>query len=457
MKLLDLYKSILATANMTTTADGFISMQLGDASKPATLKGKRLVLPSPEHLANPNWKDRVAFHPMSENILRGESDVLGFFRQALNIRLNYTFGALAYELLTIATSPGMHAKLTPDQSEFLSRVKNADEKTLAVLLKLMDAMPANQTQKQFVSIYLKRAGMVGGKRYSRVGVVSFPLYQDLKKSTTEVYGVKMRVKDRESLMALLEYMVPDIGEAEQHMRGSDSPVAPYLDALMKSVLVVASPLNDLIELFKNQLDKPETLAFADEWVETFENLGVMVNEVRSVPMLAGNEGTTAKGDSTAQPIDVAPAPVQAAQPAFAPAPAPVAPAPAPFYPGQPAAGYVAPGGHPGYPYQPQPGHFVPAPPPGPVKTERGLDFESVLRSNPALAQQVGGVGGGGFYQPQHQQPQGPRQPRWAAPTASFGTLGQGSGGYMVNGQPQWGGGTVGSQWGGNQGGGFGRL
>ena len=39
-------------------------------------------------------------------------------------------------------------------------------------VKLMAAMPSDQTQQAFCSIFLKRTGTVGDKRYSRVGVVS---------------------------------------------------------------------------------------------------------------------------------------------------------------------------------------------------------------------------------------------------------------------------------------------
>ena len=63
MKILDLYKSILATAGLVTTSDGFIKMEIGDKTKPATVKGKSLVLPTPEHLKNPDWTNREQFHP----------------------------------------------------------------------------------------------------------------------------------------------------------------------------------------------------------------------------------------------------------------------------------------------------------------------------------------------------------------------------------------------------------
>lgn len=379
--LLDLYRSILKTADMVVSDDGYVSVVIGDETKPAMVKGKRLVLPTPDHLKNSDWSDRVVFHPLSENILRGESQVLEMFRNVLNIKMNTVIGTLAYQLLTIATSTGEHSKLTPDQSEFLSYVKNADEKTIQILEKLMMAMPANQHQKAFVSIYLKRSGTIAGKRHSRVGVVTFPLYEELTKGTGEVYGVKLRKLDREALIKLLEFMIPGIEKAESHNRGSDSTVAPYLDALMKAVMAVAGPINDIVTLFENQLEDSATMMFEADWVESFENLAAMVPEINTIPMQAGNDGAPAK---TAQPAAPAPAATPSAP---APAPAQAGPLPAwmmnntapPPISANPASGY----------YNPNVGWAPPAgqqpPSTGVVKTQNGADFDSILRNNPALA------------------------------------------------------------------------
>lgn len=389
MKLFELYKYLLKTAGYTVTEDNFISRLLPDGKvKPALVKGKRLVLPTPEHLAHP--EDKVLFHPLSENILRGESAVLEDFRLSLNVKLNVTIGMIAFQLLRIATSTATHAKLSPDQSEFLSKVKNADEKTLDTFKKLMMAMDLTQSQKAFVSIFLKRGGLVHGKKHSRVGVVSFPLYEELVKGGKEIYGVTLRVKDIDSLKALFEYMIPNIDKKEAHNRGSDSEVAPYLDSLMKAFMSVAGPLNDLIELFHNQLDDPkagdsedgptvsDTLRFEDSWVDTFDNLAVMVPEIRLIPMQSGNEGTSLKTN--------APAPATSA-------PATATPLPAVLM-GQAT-------------YQPQPAQPWPnAPvPQGPniVKTARGLDFDALLRGNPGVAAAAGGFNPG-FGAPQQQRP-----------------------------------------------------
>ena len=392
MKIIELYESILKTANLFVTEDGYVNHILANSKEPVTVKGKSLVLPTPAHLANPNWENRIVFHPLSENILRAESDVLEKLRAGLNIRFNYTITVLVRALLNIAASPDEHPKLTPEQSDFLSHVKDADEKTIKAFSDLCDAMPAGQTTKSFVSIYLKRSGNIKGKQHKRCGIVSFPLYTELVnvKKDRVIFGVSLRAKDVVLFKNLFEWLIPGIGEPESYNVGADSQVAPYLEALMKAVANVASPLNAVIELFrkplgvdKNGVDEADEMMFESAWLETFDNLAVMVPEIRMIPMQAGNEGKVPVGDNATAATTGAAVPVQQAaqtQPQFAATPVWQQP---PQVQQQRPMMYAA---------QQQ---FQP---PAPIVTERGLDFASLVRSVPGLAAVVGPAN-----QPQQQQ------------------------------------------------------
>jgi hypothetical protein len=380
MNLIDLYTSILKTANLICSDDGFISVQIADTTQPAMLKGKRLVLPLPMHLSNAKKDDIVIFHPLSEHISRGESDVLEKFRSMLNIRLNYTIGILGYQLLLIAASTGEHAKLNPDQSEFLSKVKNADEKTIETFAKLMAAMPTSQTVKCFTSIYLKRGAMLHDKKYPRAGIVGFPLYKELTTTEGDVFGVKVRVKDRATFISLLEYMFPMIAEPNAYSYGTISEVAPFLHALMQTVLKLASPLNDLLVLFQNKMEGSEELLFEDEWVETFENLGVMVPEIRKIPTQNGNEGAVI--NAAGQPV---------------PSTAPTTAVTVPLQGNVPVAPWAPPiqqQSHQFNQFQQQQQFNQQPINNGPIRTQNGLDFNSILRSNPTVAAAAGVMSGG---------------------------------------------------------------
>jgi hypothetical protein len=294
---------------------------------------------------------------------------------------------VALALLRIGASLDDQKKLDPEQAEFLSAVKNVDQKTIDDFKLILGKMPANTPTKQFVSIFLRRSATLDGTAYFRAGIASFPFYTELLKREGAVHGVKLRKKDYDNLIALFDYILPHQGEANYYSRGSDSRTAPSTDAIMKTVMAVAGPLNDVVARFGDLL--PEGLEIPCAWAETFENIGSLINEIREVPMLQGNEGAVPEAKTAVQTPAVAQAQATAAVPARVPIPGTTAAAPGEYR--APVPGTVA-GTH--------------------AARSNTTDLETLLRSNPALAAQAGyrGAQWGG----QQQQPQQTRA-SWGNP------------------------------------------
>lgn len=356
-KLIDIYKSILQCAGMVSDAEGFVSVKMGKDRSPArTSDGKQIVLPTNEQLMNGDRTNRVIFHPLSENIMRpGESEVISKLRSVFNIRLNYTFAAISQSLLTLCASIDDHRKLSPDQSEMLSVIKDVNEKTLISFSSMMLHSLKENPEKGFVNIYLKRKAIFGDKTYSRGGVVTFPLYNELLKDQDKYYGVKLRAKDRTALIQLHQYIFPGIDDPQSYNRGSNSDVAPFLDALMHTVMSVSSKYNDVIELFGPIIDSHEDLVFDGEWVESFDNLQDLFPLIRQIPIQAGNEGKTNTDTMMVAPTQAPQQPLVYHQP-------------------------VAQQG-----YVPQPAMPQMQQPPALVVTANGVNFDSFLRANPQIA------------------------------------------------------------------------
>jgi hypothetical protein len=308
MKLLDLYKSMLHTANCTVTSDWLISSKLVGQVMPVTIKGRRLALPAPEILAKQDKSDILIFHPLMEQVGRGESEMVEKYRKLLLMNLNNVAATLMSDLLLLSGDIDAHKDLSPDQAEFLTKVKGVDDKLITLWSKVLEAMPHDQMARRIVTIFLKKTGSVAGKRVKRVGVVSFPLYEELKKPEVkkgehEIFGVKCRVKDKETLIATLEYLFPNIEEVGSYNRGSDSDVAVNMDALMQATLGVVRALNDVTETFGERFGKQAgdvDLYIDCDWQEAFVNLDSMWNEIRKIPVQEGNEGSIAP-DHTAGP------------------------------------------------------------------------------------------------------------------------------------------------------------
>jgi hypothetical protein len=296
MNLLDVYKSLLSTAGMSADPDGFISIQLaGTEKKPFLVKGKRLVLPTDTQLRNPDFTNRVVFHPLSESILRGESEVVTAFRETLVKRLNFIIGYVAINLLDLAVSTAVHSKLAPEQTEFLAKVKDTDEKTIHCLQKITEAMMIGDNSRAFVHLRVQKNGTIGTVKHRRVGIAYFPFYEEVKKipapkEINEIYGIKLRKNDRETFKVLMEYMISGIENSSSWMFASNSEIAPTLDSLMKTLIAIGDPINTVVDLFKNYIEGSDDLYFNGEWEESFSDLNAMHTQIRMIPMQPGNEG-----------------------------------------------------------------------------------------------------------------------------------------------------------------------
>jgi hypothetical protein len=320
MDLIDVYKSLLSTAGMSADADGFISIQLAGAERKAFLvKGKRLVLPTDTQLRNPDFSNRVVFHPLSESILRGESEVVTAFREALVTRLNFIIGYVAINLLDLAVSTATHSKLGPEQANFLMKVKDTDEKTLSALQKITEAMMIGDNSKAFVHLRVQKNGTVGSTKHRRVGIIYFPFYEEVRKTPApkepnDVYGVKLRKSDRETFKSLMEYMISGIEKENSWMFPSDSEIAPTMDALMKSLITVGDSVNTIVDEFKDYIEGSSDLYFSGDWEESFADLNKLHTQIRMIPMQPGNEGRVPPDGSNVISVNTALTPTVASQP-----------------------------------------------------------------------------------------------------------------------------------------------
>ena len=424
MKLLDIYRSLLRAAGLSVTSDDYVSAQLGEKMYPTMVEGKRLVLPTMAQMSQPDpEKVRVFFHPLREHVMRGESEVIAKFRQCLTIRLNMVFATLGQSMLVIAADATNHRKLNPEQSEMLSVIKNVDETTVTNFAKVIHALNFNTKNKTFITLYLKRSGVVRGKTYSRAGIVGFPFYDELLKSTDNtIFGVQVRVKDMAAFKQMVEYVLPKITEVEGYNQGTNVDTAPYMDVLMKTVLGISSTFNDILERFGENIEAGTELMMDSEWVESFENLDALRPQIMAIPAQAGNEGTVVPAQASEVPVQTLQVPVAA----------PVAAATAVTWQAAVAAQNQAPYQQP-HQQQMAPQAFHQAsvqPPQRDVNGRRAVSFTEAARTVPGLQPQYNN----GYGQVQNEAN---RRPGWAnnapnaygQPNATYNTGGYGGGNF----------------------------
>ncbi len=301
MKILDFYASVLKAANLVVDDQGKVSASMEGMSLPFSVGGKRLVVPTREHMSNPDKSEMVLFHPLKENILTGESDVMARYRQSINTTANYVVGILVTSIVTLAASPAMHGKLSPDQLEIVRIFKDADKDSVTAFKAIPKAMPQGNNEKCFVHIFTKTKAKLNGKIHRRGAIVNFPFYEELIESkTSSVYGVKLRKKDFAAIKAIFELIFPGIENENSYSRGSLSDTVPTLDALLRAMAAIFSCTNDMVHLLKAAIDDVSSLEVDVVWASILFDFQQFDEELRLMPMQAGNEGGV--GLVTDQPV-----------------------------------------------------------------------------------------------------------------------------------------------------------
>lgn len=404
--LLKLYQAILESLDVVADKDGLLTYRHGDIDMPYTVDGKRLVLPTPQLLKLGLGDNLVAFHPLSESSVRGESPVLRRLKSAINFRLSQVTAELLQSLVEVAVDSGRHSKISPKAAKFLVLVPDVDDKTAHAMEKVL--AKTSPDQNRLVSVYLKRGGKLNGQKFARTAMVAFPFFEEFADEQPEIFGTKIRKKDMVAIKALFEYIFPDPDLLETYSAGSNALTAPFFDALMHAYERVATQLNSIVTVHRKELDDHKSLLIDTSWSDLLADLA----DFRDViPPLPGNEGDLIDGGGVAgtatvnKPLSSVGAVKEAPKKLF---------------------------------YNTEPEKAAPPAAAPLVKTDTGVSFASVLNRG-ASQQHGGGWGNGqGWQQPAQQMPPAPvtyyrgmaQQPAWNG-NAGWGQQGGG------NNEPAW--------------------
>lgn len=287
------YTTILNTLGAEVQEDnGLVSI----SGQPVTVEKKRLILPTRENLkVIPNNDDVVAFHPLSENIYRGESPVLRRMRRMVSARLSVMMSTLMLELTAIAVNTDMHDKLTAKQGAFLDVMPVANKKTFKAVTSLITNAAKKRTP--IMSIYLKRGGKIDGKGFHRVCTIKCNLHAELvNEDVDKPFGVTMSKTDRAAIIALVETLMPELAKGEESIIrvGSKSPLAPYFQSLMLGFAEATVSMNKLIWLMRKHLEDYESI-YSNLPDEVITMVGELAKYRDLIPSLPGNEGVTVEG------------------------------------------------------------------------------------------------------------------------------------------------------------------
>lgn len=298
LPLAEVYKAILRSFGYEVDDEGKVYLVEANVRVPFTIKERHLVVPTKEWLKDPDWENTIPFHPLSENTQRKKSEVFEKLSLIVSNRLYQVGATLLCYLAELAADTDSHAKLSPEQRDFLRMIPDADKRTVDDFRKLARAKMGFKGDSAFVNIFIRRNGQWKGEDYTRLAAVTFPILSQEERADKKIFEVQFRVKDREVLYRILRWIFPNIDKADEHYSfGSRSSVAPNFHALMMSFNGLAVELNKVVDLFSDISPELVELHTDLDWVEPLQSL----NEYRNdIPPLDGNIGE-ANEDELARP------------------------------------------------------------------------------------------------------------------------------------------------------------
>lgn len=287
MQILDFYKSVLTACRYQYDEEGLISViSPTGKSSPATIDGKRLVLPTKKRLKDGFGEEFQAFHPLAESMARqGTSPVLQHIQRTMKANIAHAFVYLAQQMMAVAADKSLHNDLPPDVTDYLMKLSTADKTFVTALDQVFRAATR---KNKLLTVYLKNGGTFDGKKVNRMAVIRFPIMQLLDSDDADVMGVEMRKKHRQAISVLLRLIMPFGDSPEEYSAGTNSRVAPYFHVLLAAYHKVITQLNRIIKRYGKALE----ISLPPFELYSEKSLGQFAEMYDQVPVLAGNEGTS---------------------------------------------------------------------------------------------------------------------------------------------------------------------
>lgn len=273
--LSDFYTRVLNSIGLVVDDEGFIKIKSGKDTILLTASGKQMVLPTKEHIGSMLGTDehgkvvavKVPYNPLYETAIRGDGVSLLKTKYAIENAFVMKIGIAGYMLLAVLSDPELQKNTSLALSKFISETVNVAGPGTK---KLVDDTMVNNWEKLFaqadkidgfINIHLKKNGISDGIKYTRLAVMSFPVYDSLLEAVpdTPMYGTKLRKKDIAMFKLIFEYLFPVRTKHNTVEEGSSDPEAPGFVSLMalyiKQTQILMNTFEELKSIDQEYYDK----------------------------------------------------------------------------------------------------------------------------------------------------------------------------------------------------------
>lgn len=287
-----LYTSFINSIGCEVSGEDKISfvMPTGDTT-PVTLEGKDLVMPTPEMLRRMDGNLHVAYHPLSEQVMRNESPVQRKLRTIVNIKATYMLGSLMQDLTELALSDKKERTSKSDYFELFTVMKDASKTTMQSVKAVVATLEVTGLEHRLVNFASKRGGKLNGTPFRRITNVTFPILAEFapEKPADHIFSVKMSKKDKLVIFELLKYIIPKLQVQDAYSAGSDSMDAPMFISIALAWAKFAEDINAVSWRYKDAL---ANFTYCNTEIGYLDQLEKISSFIGFIPSMAGNEGTT---------------------------------------------------------------------------------------------------------------------------------------------------------------------
>jgi len=262
MKLVDFYNKALISVGMQSTEEGNI-VYTNDESKLVTASKKQMVMPIKQQI-NIITEDKILFNPLQEDMIKGMNLSTAKVKVSADRMLANAFNLVIESLALLAKDIELQNKANLELNKFTGelnklRKQNMKEIVDAPFVTMISKVHSESIKKtsMFGSIAIKidKNKAIEGEKFSKVGSLILPIYEDLLLDSTKIYDIELkRKKDADIYKTMVEFIIGKNDNDEvalsNYTTGSNSLSSPSFIVIYRVYFKLATRLNKLIDGLK---------------------------------------------------------------------------------------------------------------------------------------------------------------------------------------------------------------
>ena len=292
MNLDTFYKNAIKSIKCTLDEDGFLIKNTANGFVREQYDKKQILLYD-SSIRLTNVDDIILFNPLEEDSIKGINPSMAKYKANVEKNLAYSFNVVTELLAVLAVDLDLQKKASLELNKFMSDLNKhrkanmkeiVDENFVKTLKNINNTSYTKSVNNSAIFIKTEKGKVLDGEKYNKVGVLSFPIYEDLLENPKEIYDVELkRNKDANIYYSIVEFIVgkndDDKLDIEKYTVGSNSLVSPTFIIIHKLYLKLAKRLNALLK----------SLSFVDEEKANsgIINIPLIIEDLAVIDSLAG--------------------------------------------------------------------------------------------------------------------------------------------------------------------------